>query len=106
MIIRVLEGFNLLAIATPSEVDDGVIYQVKIEMFKPSKCNIDLEQVKEDPDLRSLAIECTVKFDGCAHLYIPYIHFCGRQEAESLGALMGKIYDIAQELMPGRDLDP
>jgi hypothetical protein len=49
-----------------------------------------------------------VKWDGCSNLEFDdsaecMLHFCGKQHAVRLGALMGAIYDLAHEILPRPD---
>lgn len=58
-------------------------------------------------------LEGSIKWDGCADLrFSPtescgagYFHFCGRKSAARLGTLINQLYDLAQQRMPGWDMD-
>lgn len=49
-----------------------------------------------------------VKWDGCAHLdFAPdrggYVHVCGARDADRIGKVIRRLYDVAAEHMPGFD---
>lgn len=46
-----------------------------------------------------------VKWDGCSNWHFDHqdevmLHFCDKDSAVKIGALLGRMYDIAKELMP------
>lgn len=50
-------------------------------------------------------LEGSIKWDGCSDWTFPglekcMLHFCGRNDATDLGALMAKLYDLAKESIP------
>jgi hypothetical protein len=65
----------------------------------------------EDGDLTSdatkaeILVKGTIKWDGCSHNNFGdengYIHACSRSEIVRLGEMFNRLFDIAQELMPG-----
>lgn len=52
----------------------------------------------------------SLKWDGCCNLYFDQqdkvmLHFCGKKEAENIGVLLGRLYDLAKELVPAYQAD-
>jgi len=53
-------------------------------------------------------LEGRVKWDGCSDFRFTEhdrcaLHFCEKESAQNLGVLMGRIYDMAKEMMPKAD---
>lgn len=52
---------------------------------------------------------CEEEWDGCAEIrYHPdeeeaQSHFCHRDDAVAIGALLGALYDLAEEILPEPD---
>jgi hypothetical protein len=65
----------------------------------------DDDQFTEDPEQSQIYISGAVKSDGCSNMTLNQDgcaqHFCDKREAVRLGELLGRIYDIAAEMMPG-----
>ena len=47
-----------------------------------------------------------IKWDGCANLQFEdkgYLHFCSKEEAENVGKMFGRLYDLAKSMLPTPD---
>lgn len=53
----------------------------------------------EDPDRAEAFWQGSIKWDGCSNWNLMtdgvMAHFCGREDAMSIGPLMGRLYDLA-----------
>jgi hypothetical protein len=52
----------------------------------------------------------SIKWDGCANVFFDAqedacLHFCGRADAMRVGALLGRLYDLAAELVERWDAE-
>jgi len=58
-----------------------------------------------DLDRAEILVKGSIKWDGCSHNTFGdrngYIHACSRSEMVRFGELFNKLFEIAQELMPG-----
>lgn len=58
----------------------------------------------ESPDDADVFLDGSIKWDGCSnwdfHTDACMAHFCSRDSAIKLGALMGRMYEIAEILIP------
>ena len=62
------------------------------------------------PDLAGAQVFLSghVKWDGCSNVVFDEqeqaaLHFCGKEMATNVGVLLGRIYDLAAELIPAWD---
>lgn len=56
-------------------------------------------------DARDGNIRGTLRFDGCMNLDTPAgMHFCRREQAESLGAVLARVYEIGKQALPYNNL--
>jgi hypothetical protein len=65
-------------------------------------------QVVEDINKAAVYMSGSVKWDGCSNLTFDEqervaLHFCGKENAMHIGALLGAIYDEAARCIPGWD---
>ena len=90
----------------------GHIYSEKGVEFDPPKpeypgrrdCNKRVLETKKAARM----IEGSIKWDGCSNLNLYpdeecMTHFCGRESATDLGEVLGKMYDLAAEIIPEWD---
>lgn len=63
---------------------------------------VDSMDVTESLDEAQVYLSGRIKWDGCADLKFAdeTLHFCGRSNAVNVGVLLGRLYDLAAELMP------
>lgn len=57
-----------------------------------------------DDDAREANIRGTLRFDGCMNLDTTGLHVCTRAQAESIGQVLGRVYEIAKGVLPHNDL--
>lgn len=89
-----VEAFEVIGV----DNDDGPPMMLK-KGWKSSP-----DDCTSNPDEAELFVEGSIKWDGCSDLTIGrdgYIHSCGREGPQKLGALLERLYDIARDAMPG-----
>lgn len=62
---------------------------------------VEFEVIAGENEMRGIFLSGSVKFDGCSnwdfHTDDTLMHFCDQAEAEGLGRLLGRLYQIARE---------
>jgi hypothetical protein len=60
-----------------------------------------------DIDKAETFVRGSIKWDGCSNLEFNddevMLHFCSKEGAMNVGVLLGRLYDVAREMMPGAD---
>lgn len=62
----------------------------------------------EDLDDAQIFVSGDIKWDGCSNIYFNeqdngMIHFCDKKSTVDLGIMLGRLYDIASEVIPNVD---
>lgn len=70
----------------------------------PEKDSNGSEQV-ETLDAAAVYLSGSIKWDGCSNLNFDeqdrvMLHFCSKTSATNIGVLLGRLYELAAELMP------
>lgn len=71
---------------------------------------IDCSESTENSDDAQVFLSGSIKWDGCANLTFDEqetaaLHFCGRSDAQRVGKLLDRLYDLAGELIPKWDAE-
>lgn len=61
--------------------------------------------IVDDLALAQVYLSGSIKWDGCSNLRFDeqddtMLHFCGKQAAVDTGTLLGRLYDMAAEIIP------
>jgi hypothetical protein len=63
-------------------------------------------RMTEDLAIAQVFLSGSIKWDGCSNLQFDaqehcMLHFCGKKAATDVGVLLGRLYEMAWEMMPG-----
>lgn len=91
---------------------DFTVYAIEGGLLEEDGGNVWYEQegsmtgeMTEDLSTSSIYLSGNIKWDGCSNMTFNeqdrcMLHFCGRQNAMYIGDLLGRLYDLALEMMP------